>query len=182
MTERELPFSFCPHCGAPGRVPEGAKKWFCPHCHFTFYQNNAAAVAVILTSGDRVVTVYRNRPPQKGMLDLPGGFVDPGESAVEAATRELQEELQITVRRFSFLTSYPNRYPYKGVLYRTCDLFFTADFADARSATGNAPLLQADANELSGWKWLTKEEWNPSEIAFESVRQALRLYFFGEKQ
>lgn len=51
-------------------------------------------VAVVAVAEDgRVVVVRQFRPgPARVLLELPGGCVDPGESIVEAAARELLEE------------------------------------------------------------------------------------------
>ena len=48
---------------------------------------------VALCWQDEVLVAVRARNPGKGLLDLPGGFVDPGESLEVALYRELQEEL-----------------------------------------------------------------------------------------
>lgn len=43
--------------------------------------------------GGKVLVVYKDRPAwQAGRINLPGGKVEPGESPVEAAVRELKEE------------------------------------------------------------------------------------------
>jgi ADP-ribose pyrophosphatase len=53
----------------------------------------ATATILPLTDDQRVVCVRQFRPgPARRMLSLPGGLIDPGESVVEAARRELREE------------------------------------------------------------------------------------------
>jgi 8-oxo-dGTP diphosphatase len=42
--------------------------------------------------GEEVLLVQRSRAPSIGVWSLPGGHIEPGESAVEALTRELMEE------------------------------------------------------------------------------------------
>lgn len=50
-----------------------------------------AALAVLL-DGDRVLLVQRRNPPDAGLWGFPGGHVEPGETALAAAARELTEE------------------------------------------------------------------------------------------
>ncbi|MFN8192148.1 MAG: NUDIX hydrolase [Nocardioidaceae bacterium] len=53
----------------------------------------ATATILPLTDDERVVCVRQFRPgPARRMLSLPGGLIDPGESVVDAARRELREE------------------------------------------------------------------------------------------
>ena len=53
--------------------------------------------AVVLSRG-RVLLVRRGKPPGEGRWSLPGGLVDLGETSVDAARREVEEECGITVR------------------------------------------------------------------------------------
>lgn len=50
------------------------------------------AVGVVCLRGDEVLLVRRGRPPRQGEWSLPGGRIEPGERAVDAALRELREE------------------------------------------------------------------------------------------
>ncbi len=49
-------------------------------------------VAVIIERDDRILMHRRNYLPQKGKIDLVGGFVERGETIEEAAIREAKEE------------------------------------------------------------------------------------------
>src|SRR5881227_954650 len=51
------------------------------------------AVSVACFRGGKVLLATRTRPPAVGALTLPGGLVEPGERLVEAALRELREEV-----------------------------------------------------------------------------------------
>ena len=53
----------------------------------------AAASAAIFHHG-RVLLAQRSKPPLKGIWSLPGGHIEPGEKAREAAHRELLEEIR----------------------------------------------------------------------------------------
>ncbi|MCQ2959074.1 MAG: NUDIX domain-containing protein [Bacteroidales bacterium] len=118
-------FRFCPQCGGSHFVPFGEKANKCSDCGFVFYFNEAAAVAAIIRDSDgKVLLTKRAFDPGKGMLDLPGGFVDPLESAEHALEREIMEELNLKITSKKYLGSFPNRYLFGGVVYFTCDLVF----------------------------------------------------------
>ena len=55
-----------------------------------------ASIAVF--KGDTVLLVERARAPFRGLWSLPGGSIEPGESASEAALRELKEESGTTAK------------------------------------------------------------------------------------
>lgn len=58
-----------------------------------------AALAVTLSDdGARVLLVRRRNPPDAGLWGFPGGHVEPGETALDAAARELAEETGVTAR------------------------------------------------------------------------------------
>ena len=54
----------------------------------------AAASAAIFRDG-KVLLAQRAKPPLEGIWSLPGGHIEPGEKAHEAANRELHEETGI---------------------------------------------------------------------------------------
>lgn len=58
---------------------------------------NAASVALI--DKDRVLLIQRNRKPYFGLWSLPGGRLEPGETAQAAAEREIFEEVGLTCFR-----------------------------------------------------------------------------------
>jgi mutator protein MutT len=84
-------------------------------------------VAVLLfnTKGELLLT-RRAFEPYKGMLDLPGGFIDPMESGEQAVVREIREELGITVHSLQYFGTYPNEYVFSGFSVFTLDLAYLA--------------------------------------------------------
>ena len=55
-----------------------------------------ASIAVF--RGGEVLIVERAKPPLVGVWSFPGGHVEPGEAAADAALRELAEETGVTAR------------------------------------------------------------------------------------
>ena len=120
-------FNCCPMCSSKNIKNVNNRKWFCPDCNFDLYNNVAAAVGCIITNeAGEVLFEVRGKEPRKDFLALPGGFVDPNETAEEAVKRECREELGIEVSKVQYLCSFPNTYEYRNITYKTCDLFFSA--------------------------------------------------------
>lgn len=165
-------FEYCPSCGRAGISFAGDKELRCRSCSFTYFHNVAAAVAAILEFDGRIILIRRSREPGKGKLDLPGGFADPGENAEEAIAREVKEELHIDIGTVTYSGSWPNVYEYKGVTYRTCDLFFHSKI-DALPA-------DCDPTEVAELVLLAPAEILLDQIAFQSTR--LFLTRFIEEQ
>ena len=87
------PYRFCPADGTRLEEPRPGGGARCPLCGRSWYRNSAPAVgAVIVQDGQALVTV-RAREPEKGRLDLPGGFLEVGEHPVDGLVREVREEL-----------------------------------------------------------------------------------------
>ncbi len=117
--------NFCPRCGSAGFQKAGERSLKCPRCGFHFFLNAAAAVAALVADGEgRLMLTTRGVKPAYGMLDLPGGFIDPGESAENAVKRELKEELGLNVQSLQYMGSAPNEYIFSEYSVFTLDLAF----------------------------------------------------------
>jgi len=122
-------FRFCPRCGAaiaePGRNPLR-----CVACDFTYYFSPVTGVVCIIANAAGEILLFRRaREPGQGLFGLPGGFVDPGESAHDAAIREVREETSLQVIGLTYLGSFPNQYEYHGVTIPVTDLIYACDVA-----------------------------------------------------
>ncbi|GEN73114.1 MULTISPECIES: NUDIX hydrolase [Chryseobacterium] len=157
---------YCPSCGKETLHWDGEKKWSCPECGFTLYNNVAGAVAVVIRYGDKIYLTRRNREPKKGKLDLAGGFVDPRESAEETCKRELFEELQLDVdiSKLKYLTSLPNIYQYKEIDYNTIDLFYEYRVQEKFE-------VSLELSEISEATWIPLNALDLDDIAFESQQR-----------
>ena len=55
------------------------------------------AVSAAIIRDGRILIVRRARAPAQGLFTLPGGVVEAGETLTEALTREIREELGLTI-------------------------------------------------------------------------------------
>ena len=55
------------------------------------------AGAIVRDDGGRLLLVRRGRPPAEGLWSVPGGRIEPGETAAAAAMREVREETGLDV-------------------------------------------------------------------------------------
>jgi len=161
-------FSYCPDCGAPGLAFDGVKRYSCETCGLVFYQNTAAACGAILRYEDKILLLRRAREPARGMLDFPGGFIDPGEGLEEGLRREIIEEIGVEPTDLTYLTSGPNEYVYRGLRYDTCDVVFTGVLLQ--------PPREVEEEEVEECVLLTPEEITLDDIAFPSLRDAMAMY------
>jgi NAD+ diphosphatase len=156
-------FRYCPKCGAAALRVVDTKLLRCAACGFELYLNVAAAVAgVMVDEQGRMVVLVRGKEPGKGRWDLPGGFVDPGETAEDALRREVREEIGLDVTALRYLGSWPNVYEYMGVRYRTLDLGFVCQ---AREVARAQPM----EDEIAEVLLLRPEEIDLERFAFRSV-------------
>ncbi|WP_378104103.1 NUDIX domain-containing protein [Chryseobacterium sp. sg2396] len=162
---------YCPSCGKESLNWDGEKKWSCPNCNFTLYNNVAGAVAIVIRYEDEIYLTRRNRDPKKGKLDLAGGFVDPRESAEETCKRELFEELQldVDVSNLQYLTSLPNVYQYKEIDYNTIDLFYEYNVSEKFE-------VNLELSEISEAVWIPLKQLQLEDLAFDSQKKFFEGY------
>ena len=153
---------FCPLCGgALGREPvppDHREQAVCSRCRFVFYLNPKLVAATIPEDRGRILLTRRSINPGRGLWTFPGGFVDFGESATDAAIRETFEETGLKVE----LTGLHNVYSYPGapviIVYRA-------------SVVGGTLTVCAENDLL---EWVTPEAIPWDTLAFPSTREALR--------
>ncbi len=156
---------FCPICGSPELLPNGKSCKQCNRCSYRTFDNPVVAVgAFIFSPSKKILLTRRAIEPGFGMLSLPGGFAEAGESLETALRRETSEETGISLTGLHYLTSAPNSYNEGGIPRAVCDVFFTAH------TTTETVLLQE--SEASEWLWLSLPEVRLEEIAFPTVRLA----------
>ncbi len=117
-----------------------------------------AAMVFVQDSGGRFAVVHS---PRRDAWGSPGGWLEPGETAVEAAVREVREEtgLALTVddlevcayERFEAQGEVRGRWP-TGRAYLQVFRTRLEVSVPEMSAGG------ADVDDVDGWRWLTRDE------------------------
>jgi NAD+ diphosphatase len=169
-------FKFCPKCSSNTFISkDNGHSFGCERCHFNYFINNSAAVACLITNnlGELLLT-RRALEPNQGMLDLPGGFVEPLESAEMAARREIREELNLNVVKLKYLISYPNLYHYSGINIPTIDLAFVCEVESFQ-------FLEA-ADDVASIEFYHPEKIDFKALCAVSMEKIIRFYQDWSKQ
>ncbi|MDR0997653.1 MAG: hypothetical protein LBL70_01180, partial [Treponema sp.] len=67
--------------------------------------------------------------------------------------------------------SFPNTYPYRNIVYQTCDLFFTHSAPDLNEGD-----LRLDPKEIGGVRFIKPGEIRLEDLAFDSTRRAIEAF------
>ncbi|GAF03729.1 NUDIX domain-containing protein [Saccharicrinis fermentans] len=170
MTRPENVLKFCPKCGSSAFHFEGERSFLCNSCKFHFFINGSAAVAALIENEkDELLLTVRAFHPNKGMLDLPGGFVDPNESAEDALNREIKEELNLDIKEAHYLGSFPNQYVYSGYTVYTCDLAFRC-----KVQGWNQVHIHDDISDI---QFVNKENIDWNAIGAESIKKIIKAHW-----
>lgn len=165
---------YCPKCGSAEFNKSGERSLKCAGCGFHFFINSAAAVAALVTDDKgKLMLVTRGVEPNYGKLDLPGGFIDPMESAEDAVRRELKEELGLKVKALKYLGSAPNEYVFSAYTVFTLDMAFQVT---AESVEELKPM-----DDILDYKFYAEEDLNYDDIPAPSIKKFVKDYFQGAK-
>lgn len=157
---------YCPYCGTEleTKIVEGRRRGYCPKEKRVIYDNPIPAVTAIITNtSDEILLVYRNIMPGKYRWALPGGFIELGESPMEAARRELKEETGLLALDPIIVEALYQ----ESTFYHTSILIIGYYF---RKYTGK-PVAGDDAKEI-GFFHID----NLPDMAFESHRELIRIF------
>jgi mutator protein MutT len=100
----------------------------------------AASVAIVRKTD--LLLIQRNRPPSEGLWTLPGGRLEPGETAEQCAVREVREELGLEL------------FALRPLLKLRHGQFELQTFA-TQAFEGE---VAADPGEIRGWRWVRAHE------------------------
>jgi ADP-ribose pyrophosphatase YjhB (NUDIX family) len=158
-------YRFCPRCAGrlEGRVLKESEpeRLVCGRCGFVFYLGPKLVAGAIAELDDGIVLIQRSIEPGYGRWTFPGGFVERGEVAENAAARETLEEtgLEIEVGGIVGLYTYEGQIPAIAVF--------------AAKVLGGEP---TPLDETLDVRSFTRDELPWSEMAFPSTERALKDY------
>jgi ADP-ribose pyrophosphatase YjhB (NUDIX family) len=156
---------FCLRCGGRLRTvrDDGRRRPRCPRCGWTFYDNPVPATAALIVQRGRVLLGRRARPPYAGTWDLPGGFLEAGETPEAGLAREMREELGVGVRSLRFVGFTTDPYGRGG--FAVLVILFRVTPTSVR--------MRAD-DDVSELKWFSVERVPYRQIAFAGLRRLVR--------
>ncbi len=169
LTHPEKVLNYCPKCGGRGFTFQQNFCFVCRSCNFRFFINASAAVAaIIIDEKGHMLFSRRGIEPHKGMLDLPGGFVDVGESAEDALLRELKEELGKEVTAYTYFGSFPNEYVYGGITYYTLDLVYCCKFENFEGMVAR--------DDITAFEFIHPKQVNMDDVGAISMKNIVKIY------
>jgi ADP-ribose pyrophosphatase YjhB (NUDIX family) len=157
--------NYCSHCGQPVMVeiPPGDNRprHVCRSCGQVHYENPRIVVGCVPEFGGSILLCRRAIEPRHGYWTVPAGFMENGETLVEAAIRETWEEAEARVEIGSLFAIVDV------VHARQVHVFFRGSLAH--------PAFGAGEETLEARLFLPTElPWN--DMAFPSVTIALEQY------
>jgi ADP-ribose pyrophosphatase len=116
--------------------------------HRNIIRHPGSAVMMAVDEKDRILLVKQFRlPAEADLWELPAGRLDPGETPLEAAKRELQEETGYTAKNWTELVSF---WPSPGYVAEKMNLFLAEDLT-----AGEQHLMD---DERIQYRWFAKDE------------------------
>ncbi len=124
------------------RLPDGRS------CEIEVVRHPGGAAVVAIDSAERVCLIRQYRPAmQAWMWEIPAGKLDPGESPLSTAQRELEEEAGLVARGWSELGSMVSS---PGVFTEVVHLFLARDLEHVAR--------QTEEHEIIEVHWVTLDE------------------------
>ncbi|MDH5533185.1 MAG: NUDIX domain-containing protein [Candidatus Pacebacteria bacterium] len=157
-------FKYCPKCKAELDLKSNFAS--CSQCDFLYYQNPAPCTVLLFHKEGKVLLAKRAIEPMKGYWDVPGGFIDIGETAEKSALREAKEETNLDAKIIKYLGSYPDIYG--------DTLLPSLIFIYHVEAVNNDYTMMKAQDDVSELVWFDLNDL-PQEFAFANVIPAIEM-------
>lgn len=158
--------NFCSHCGETVilKIPEddNRQRYVCLSCEMIHYQNPKVVTGCLPVWEDKILLCKRAIEPRYGLWTLPAGFMELGETTVEAAARETMEEAnaRVNIQGLYVVINLPQ--------VDQVFMMFRSQLLDLDFSPGEESL----AVEL-----YTKQDIPWDSLAFGTIRQTLDFFF-----
>ncbi|MDQ2994855.1 MAG: NAD(+) diphosphatase [Pseudomonadota bacterium] len=133
---------FCGQCGNRLEKTAETTEKKCPTCHLSFFPRFSPAVTVLIQKNDKILLARSHHFPP-GRYGAIAGFIDIGETAEEAAHREVLEEVGLTITDLRYFGTQTWPFP---------DSFMIA--FTAKYVSGEIVL---EENEIEDARWFSKD-------------------------
>ena len=157
---------FCPRCAAPLKHADKERALACPACGHIVYPAIAPCVIVAVTHEDRLLLTRYARPGATHFV-LVAGFVEIGETAEQAAAREVMEETGLRIRNLRYAGSQP------WGLSGTLAVGFVAEL-DGPDA------IRLDTSELAEARWVSRADIPPCPFSDSLTMNMIARFAKGE--
>jgi ADP-ribose pyrophosphatase YjhB (NUDIX family) len=158
------PFKFCPADGTRLEDPRPSGGVACPLCGRSWYRNSAPAVGAVIVEDSRALVTVRAREPEKGRVDLPGGFLEVGEHPVDGLVREAREELGVEIEVVERPVLLATHTYGEGGAY-VLAIGFRARITDGETHP---------TDDVAEVRWISTEELDSVDFAWEHDREMVR--------
>jgi ADP-ribose pyrophosphatase YjhB (NUDIX family) len=105
---------YCPRCATELELRESAgpdpARPTCPNCGWVHYDNPTPTVQAWIDRDGEFLALRRAGEPKQGEWNMPGGFVESGESGPEAIAREVREETGLEIAVGDVIGIFPSQY------------------------------------------------------------------------
>ncbi len=99
---------------------------------------------MVVTRGDKVLFGRRKNDTGELCWQLPGGWIEPGESPEQAARREVREETGLELQTLDFVAVTSNLFTPQA---HSISLYFEAECAQTGAVT------RVESDHCAGWVW-----------------------------
>ncbi len=158
MKQQKL--QYCPICGGKASVKKDDKSLFleCKGGH-RFYINPNPTVSAIIYSGKKILLTKRAIEPFIGKWDLINGYMELGETPVEAIKREVAEEIKAEFLPESIFAFNTSEY-YLNDLQKNMNIYFYGQLDSIKK-------LNIDKKEILQVKWFDFNKIPYNKVAFK---------------